>query len=96
MGSVYPADYSGLKKLGHLTAEIGRGAKRLMRAPEELFMAFSAESAATTRERDRLAGDLDALESSGGADAEKEADAAVDRLWTLGAASRIEPPAAST
>ena len=62
-----PAEVEALReKVAHLTAEIEQGTKRLMRVPEELFTALSGELAATTRERDRLAGDLDGLESGCG------------------------------
>jgi len=89
-----PAVVEALRaKVGQLDQELEQGAKRLLRAPDDVADLLGAELSATRRERDRVAGEPEAMERTKPADIDAEADAAVDRLWTLRTElDRAKPP----
>jgi len=79
-----PAEVEALRsKVSQLDGELEHGTRRLLRAPDDVADLLGAELSTTRRERDRLAGELEAMERTKPTNIESEADAAVDRLWTL-------------
>jgi len=67
-----------------LDGELEHGTRRLLRAPDDVADLMGAELSTMRRERDRLAGELTAMESLKPTDVPAEADRIVDRLWSLG------------
>jgi site-specific DNA recombinase len=71
-------------KVADLDKEIQHGTRRLLRAPDNIADLLAAELSNMKRERDRLAAELEQLVASAKpVDLEAEADAVVDKLWTL-------------
>ena len=71
-------------KVAGLDKEIQHGTRRLLRAPDDIADLLAGELSNMKRERDRLAAELEQLEASvAPMDVEAEADAVVDKLWTL-------------
>jgi site-specific DNA recombinase len=71
-------------KVTGLDKEIQHGTRRLLRAPDNIADLLADELSNMKRERDRLAAELQQLEASPApVDLEAEADAVVDKLWTL-------------
>lgn len=70
-------------RLADLDKQLAQGAKRLIAAPDDIADLLGAELSKLRKERDRLADRLTEARPIRRDDLEAQADALVDRLWTL-------------
>jgi hypothetical protein len=92
--SADPAEIEALRaKVAELDQELEHGAKRLLRAPDEIADLLGAELAGMRRERDRLSGELGEIERSEAIDVEVEVEDRAKRVWSLGAEIARAKPA---
>ncbi len=89
-----PAELDAMRgRLATLDAEIEQGARRLLRAPDDVADLLGRELSAMRRDRDRLVSQVSDLEGAAApVDVAAEADAAVDRLWGLAEELEKAPP----
>ena len=89
-----PADIDALRlRVADLDKQVVHGTKRLLGAPDDIADLLAAELSKLRKERDRLAKELTEWEPVPAPDLEAQADAAVDRLWTLCEELQKAPPA---